>query len=72
LTAEHKKALKRASGKSPTVLSVYSLKTAGTNCTCFGYNIAIWFHPLRIEVPHKFVMSDQEAEAGADQFESID
>ncbi len=72
LTAGQKAALKRDTGKAPTVLSVYSLKTAGKDCTDFDYNIAIWYNPTRIEVPHAFVMSDREAEAKADEFDSIE
>ena len=72
LTPSQKAALKRDTGKAPTVLSVYSLKTAGKDCTDFDYNIAIWYQPTRVEVPHAFVMSDREAEAKADEFESIE
>jgi hypothetical protein len=72
LTTEQKAALKRDTGKAPTVLSVYSLKVAGKDCTDFDYNIAIWYEPTRIEVPHAFVMSDREAEKKADEFEYVE
>jgi ABC-type Fe3+-hydroxamate transport system substrate-binding protein len=72
LTPEQKAALMREIGKAPSVLSVYSLKVAGKDCSDFDYNIAIWFQPTRIEVPHAFVMSDADAERKADEFDSIE
>ena len=54
------------------MVSVYSAQDAGMDCTCFDYNIAIWCQPERIEVPHRFAMSDEEAEAKADEIDSIE
>jgi ABC-type Fe3+-hydroxamate transport system substrate-binding protein len=71
LSPQQKALVKRDTGKGPTVLSLYSLKVAGLDCTDFDYNIAIWFQPTRVEVPHAFVMSDAEAEAKADEFEAV-
>jgi hypothetical protein len=69
LTAEQKATLGRAAGKAPTVLSIHSLAVAGRDCTCGEYNFAIWFKPGLIEVPHRFLETDEEAARIADEWE---
>lgn len=57
---------------APSVLQAYSLKTAGKDCTCFDFNISIWFEPARVEVPHRFLMSDADAERRMNEVEAIE
>jgi hypothetical protein len=72
LTEEQKGLLRRDTGVAPSVLYAYSLKTAGRDCTCFDFNISIWFEPMRVEVPHRFLLSDADAERKMDEIESIE
>lgn len=72
LTGAQKARLRAATGVAPGVLQVYSLKRAGTACTCFDFNISIWFAPERVEVPHQFLLSDADAEQYMDDLESSD
>ena len=69
LKSAQKAQLKREAGTAPSVLSVHSLKVAGKDCTCGDYNIAIWFSPTEIEVPHAFLITDEDAERAADEWE---
>lgn len=69
LIPAQKDLLKREAGLAPTVLSVHSLRIAGKDCTCGEYNIAIWFSPGQIEVPHGYLVSDEDAERSADEWE---
>ena len=69
LTSAQKTQLKREAGTAPSVLSIHSLKVAGKDCTCGEYNIAIWFSPSEIEVPHGFLITDDDAERAADEWE---
>ncbi len=66
-TASQKKSLQRSAQKAPTVLSIHSLKVAGKDCTCGEFNIAIWFKPTQIEVPHRYLLTDDEAAQANDE-----
>lgn len=73
LTDSQKRVLRKAAGISPTVLTVYSTKMAAAGIdSCFEYNVALWFEPTRIEVPHRFLVSDEDAVKKADDFDSIE
>jgi hypothetical protein len=72
LTEKQKRILRRDAGVAPSVLQVYSLRTAGKDCTCFDFNISIWFEPERIEVPHRYLAGDAEAAERMDEVESIE
>lgn len=72
LTNEQKALLTRDAGVAPSVLQTYSLKTAGKYCTCFDFNISIWFAATRVEVPHEFLVSDADAERKMNEVESIE
>ena len=69
LASVQKAQLKREAGVAPSVLSIHSLKVAGKDCTCGEYNIAIWFSPTQIEVPHQFLVTDEDAERSAEEWE---
>lgn len=72
LTAAQKAQLAKAK-VGPSVLTVYSKKQASNGIdSCFEYNMALWFEPRRIEVPHMFLVSDEQAAAKAEDIENID
>jgi hypothetical protein len=72
LTKSQRDLLTSNTGLAPSVLQVYSVRAAGQDCTCFDYNVSIWFAPRQIEVPHHFLVSDTEAERKADEQEVIE
>lgn len=72
LTKSQKERLAKDTGVAPSVLQVYSLRTATQDCTCGDYNTAIWFAARKIEVLHSFLVSDAEAERMADDREVIE
>lgn len=73
LTEKQQGALRKQAGVGPTVLSVYSTKAAAAGIdSCFEYNMAVWFDAGSIEVPHRLLVSDDQAAAKAEDFDSID
>jgi hypothetical protein len=70
LSAAQKAVKKKETGVSPSVLEVYTVKGAEIGIHgCFAYNVAVWFNDKQVEVPHKYLISDQEAEKKANEFE---
>jgi len=74
LTDEQKTILQREASIAPSVLSLYSLNfaTSWGIHSCLEYNIALWFSLRQIEVPHRFLVADDEAEKRAGELEGID
>jgi len=73
LTDEQKRVLQKEANVAPSLLSVYSTKAAVAGIdSCFEYNLSVWFEPTRIEVPHRFLVTDEKAAAKADEFDDID
>ena len=71
LTDEQKHELFVETGVAPTALQVHSLRIAGKDCTCFEYNIAIWFEERRVEAPHAYLVSDEEAARRMDHLDRL-
>ncbi len=63
LTKEQSATLASAAGAGPSEVYVYT--TIGgaeiQDCTCGAYNVAMRFSDRQIEVPHQYVVSDEEA-----------
>ena len=58
---------------APTVLTVYSMKAAKNGIDiCYEYNLALWVSEDTVEVPIKYLVSDEVAIKKADQYDSID
>ncbi len=71
LSSSQKALLLKEAGVAPSVLSIHSLNVAGKDCTCGEYNLAIWFSPEKIEVPHRYLVDDAEAEKAAENVETM-
>ncbi len=61
LTKEQIARLKDATGKGPSEVYVYFTKDGESDCTCLAFNIAMRFSETQIEVPHEYVLTDEEA-----------
>ncbi len=73
LTAKQRAVLQKEAGKVPAVLEVYTVKGAEVGIHgCFAYNVAVWFVPDKIEVPHRYLLTDAEAAARADELDEME
>ena len=61
LTKEQIVLVKNEFGLSPSHLEVWNTKDGEVDCTCFAWNLAFRFEELRVEVPHRYLVSDKEA-----------
>lgn len=70
LTRKQKAKLRKEAGIAPSVLEVHTIKGAELGIHgCFAYNFAVWFAPDRIEVPHEYLLSDEDAAKKADEMD---
>jgi hypothetical protein len=72
LSADQRALLLKEASVAPTVLELFTTKALSSGIDgCFLYNFAHWYSPHSIEVPHRFLVSDDEAAEKADDFEDI-
>lgn len=62
LTPQQTALLKKDTGYAPTRLEVWETRKGMWDCTCNAANLGFRFSEDRIEVPHEYLMSDEEAE----------
>ncbi len=61
LTDEQRDKLKKEAGKSPSLFMFYDTRIGETDCTCEAANRALRFTETEAEIPHAYLMSDEEA-----------
>jgi hypothetical protein len=61
LSPEQRRILEHAVGVSPSSLFIYFTKDGENDCTCGAANLGLRFSEREIEVPHEYLMSDEEA-----------
>ena len=72
LSPSQKTILKREAGLAPSVLEVYTIKGAEIGIHgCFAFNVAVWFSETQVEVPHKYLVSDEDAEKKSNEYDEM-
>jgi hypothetical protein len=71
LTTAQKSRLKAATGAGPSEIHVYFTKDGENDHTCMAYNVGFRFSESEIEVPHEYVVNDQEAAKRAKEMEGM-
>ena len=61
LTAEQKGQLEAEAGSGPSKVLVYDARRDENDCTCHAWNVAFRFSDEGIDVPHQYLVSDEEA-----------
>ena len=61
LTAAQRKTLEVATGAGPSEVYVYFTKDGENDHTCMAFNVGFRFSETQLEVPHEYVVSDEEA-----------
>ena len=61
LTQRQKAELKAAAGAGPSTIYVYFTKDGENDHTCMAFNVGFRFSDAEVEVPHEYVVSDEEA-----------
>jgi hypothetical protein len=63
LNSSQKAQIKKVKGFSPSALIVYDPRRDENTCTCpcHAVNIAYWFVDTELDVPDRFLMTDDEA-----------
>ena len=72
LTILQRRLLESEFGLSPSYLEVWNTKDGESDCTCFAWNLAFRFDDLHVEVPHKYLVSDSDAERRQARLDAID
>lgn len=72
LTAEQHELLAKEAKVSPSVITLYSIKGASAGIhPCFEYNFGVWFQDRQVEIPHSYLVSDEEAAKHADDLDEM-
>jgi hypothetical protein len=61
LTDDQKESLRADTGVGPSKVFLYDAREGETDCTCHAWNVAFLFRDNAFDVPHRFVVTDQEA-----------
>lgn len=61
LSAAQKEQVRADAGVAPSKVSVYDARYGETDCTCHATNVAFLFSAEGLDVPHAFLVSDEEA-----------
>ena len=69
LTPSQQRRLLREAHVAPTVLDVSLPAVAALDCTDFTFNVGLLIAPTEIEVPHRYLVSDDEAARRTKDFE---
>lgn len=64
LTDEQRAKLNKEAGKSPSLFMFYDTRIGENDCTCGAANRALRFSETEAEIPHEYLMSDEEAAMG--------
>jgi hypothetical protein len=71
LTEKQRAQLKAETGVGPSQVYVYFSMDGENDHTCMAYNVAFRFSETEIEVPHKYAVSDEEAEKRRKKMEEM-
>jgi len=69
LTQAQQRRLVREAHVAPTVLDISLPAVAALDCTDFTFNVGLLIAPTEIEVPHRYLVSDNEAARRTKEFE---
>ncbi len=61
LTEEQRSKLLNETGKGPMMFMFYDTRIGETDCTCEAANRALRFSESEAEIPHEYLISDEEA-----------
>ena len=71
-TVRQKAFVKADTGVAPSKVFLYDARTGETDCTCHAWNVAFLFDLESMDIPHEFVVSDEEAARRQVEFDAID
>jgi hypothetical protein len=71
LTQKQRAKLKVAAGAGPSEIYVYFTKDGENDDSCMAFNVGFRFSDVEVEVPHEYVVSDEEAEKRKKEMEDM-
>ena len=72
VTPAQKARLVRDAGVAASELEVYDTRRHENDCTCHAWNRALRFSETQIEVPHPYLVSDEDAARRQKEVDDID
>ncbi|NIT84347.1 MAG: hypothetical protein GWM98_24475, partial [Nitrospinaceae bacterium] len=70
LTDEQKEQLLEDAGVAPSFLWIFDLRKGENECTCNAANRGLRISEDQVEVPHEYLMSDEDVEKMLDSLEN--
>ena len=72
LTQVQKEVLKKEAGLTATRFYVYETRKGENDCTCFAWNRALRYSEDQVEIPHEYLVTDEEAVKRQKELDEID